>query len=105
MTFLTGITHGRPDRFRAEVRSVDERVSLTAVVEAISDIMEAHNRGGVVDRALGVAHWRTGPDRSGRGRGHRKNFVRLPTDRNGAPVWARRGPLRLFISRKRGWKR
>jgi hypothetical protein len=31
---------------------VDERVSLTAVVEAISDIMEANNRGGVVDHAL-----------------------------------------------------
>lgn len=52
MTFLTGITDGRPDRFRPEVRSVDERVSLTAVVEAISDIMEAGNRGGVADRAL-----------------------------------------------------
>jgi hypothetical protein len=31
---------------------VDERVSLTAVVEAIADIMGDVSRGGVVDRAL-----------------------------------------------------
>ena len=51
MTFLTG-AHSGLGRFRHDARSVDERVSLTAVVEAIADIMEDVNRGGVVDRAL-----------------------------------------------------
>jgi hypothetical protein len=53
MTFLTGITHGRPDRQRpVPVATVDERVSLDAVTNAIADVMADHNRFGIVDRAL-----------------------------------------------------
>jgi hypothetical protein len=53
MTFLTGITQGRPDRqHRPVVATVDERVSLEAVVNAIADIMGDHNRFGIVDRTL-----------------------------------------------------
>jgi hypothetical protein len=52
MSLLTGTTHGR-DRYRPVTAvAVDERVSLTAVVEAVADVMEAANRGGVVDHAL-----------------------------------------------------
>lgn len=50
---VLGLTpHGRPDRHRHVPLAVHERVSLTAVVEAIADIMEAGNRGGVVDRVF-----------------------------------------------------
>jgi hypothetical protein len=50
---VLGLTpQGRPDRARPEVLALSERVSLTAVIEAVSDVMEAANRHGIVDRAL-----------------------------------------------------
>jgi hypothetical protein len=42
----------RPDRPPPEAIALSERVSLTAVIEAVSDVMEAANRHGIVDRAL-----------------------------------------------------
>jgi hypothetical protein len=52
MTFSTGLTQGGRGALIPATRSADERVSLTAVVEAVAEIMEASNRGGIVDRAL-----------------------------------------------------